>query len=119
MARGRRPASRSKTGQRRRSAGEGVARRTARLKTPAHRADPLGRATQPADSPSQDSAHLRASDLASSARIALGGRELDSRRMSDAPGRPGRVHQCDRRRPKKTDGEGEWEKALAGERHDV
>jgi hypothetical protein len=39
--------------------------------------------------------------------------------MSDAPGRAGRVHQCDRGRPKKADDEGEWEKALAGEIHDV
>jgi hypothetical protein len=89
------------------------------LETLARRADPLGRAPQPADRPSQDSAHLRASDLAAQARTALGRRELDSRRMSDAPRRPGRVHQCDRGRPKKTDDEGEWEKALAGEIHDV
>lgn len=105
--------------QSRRSAREGVARRTARLKTLGRRAEPLGRAPQPADSPSQDSAHLRAADLVAQARTALGGRELDSGRMSDAPGRPGRVHRCDRGRPKKTDDEGEWKKALAGGMHDV
>jgi hypothetical protein len=89
------------------------------LKTLAPRADPLGRAPQPTDGPSQDSAHLRASDLAAQARTALGGHDFDSRRMSDAPGRPGHVHQCDRGRPKKTNDEGEWKKALAGEIHDV
>jgi hypothetical protein len=118
-ARGGRPASRSKTGQWRRAARKGVAGRTARLETLARRADLLGDATQPAGSPSQDTALLRASDLAAEARTALGGRELDSRRMRDVPGRPRRVHQCDRGRPKKADDEGEWEKALAGEIHDV
>jgi len=94
-------------------------RRTARRKTLARRADPLGRATQPADSPSQDSAHLRASDLAAQAGPALGGRELDSRRMSDAPGRPRDVHRRDRGRTEQTDDEREWEKVFAGEIHDV
>ena len=56
--------------------------RTARLKTLARRADPLGRGPQPTDSPPQDNAHLRASDLAAPAHPALGVRELDSRRMS-------------------------------------
>ena len=114
----RRPASRSKTGRSRRSARERVMRRTARLKTLARRADPLGRATQPTDSAPQDNAHLRASDLAAQARPALGGRELDSRRMSYAPGRPRDVNRCEGRRTEQTDDEREWEKALAGEIHD-
>jgi hypothetical protein len=94
-------------------------RRTARRKTLARRADPRGRATQPADSPSQDIAHLRASDLATQTRPALGGCELDSRRMSDAPGRPRAVHRCDRGRTEQTDDEREREKGFAGEIHDV
>jgi hypothetical protein len=93
-------------------------RRTARLKTLVRRADPLGRATQPTDSASQDHAHLRASDLAAPARPALGVRELDSRRMSYAPGRPRDVNRCEGRRTEQTDDEREWEKALAGEIHD-
>jgi hypothetical protein len=93
-------------------------RRTARRKTLARRADPLGRATQPTASAPQDNAHLRASGLAAQARPALGGRELDSRRMSDTPGRPGDVNRCEGRRTEQADDEREWEKALAGEIHD-
>jgi hypothetical protein len=92
--------------------------RTARLERLARRADPLGRATQPTDSAPQDSADRRASDLAAPARPALGGRELDSRRMSYAPGRPRDVNRCERGRTEQTDDEREWEKALAGEIHD-
>ena len=73
-------------------------RRAARLKTLAHRPDPLSRATQPIDKPPQDHAHLRASDLAAPAQPALGSRELDSRRMSYAPGRPWDVNRRERRR---------------------
>lgn len=80
-------------------------RRTARLKTLAHRADPLGRAPQPTDNPPQDNAHLRAPDLAAPADPALGGRELDSRRMSYAPGRPWDVNRGERRRTGQTDDE--------------
>ncbi len=93
-------------------------RRTARLKTLARRTDPRRRATHPTDSPPQDNAHLCASDLAAPAQPALGGRELDSRRMSYASGRPRDVNRCERRRTEQTDDEREWEKALAGEIHD-
>ncbi|MGO9961237.1 MAG: hypothetical protein ACLP50_35555 [Solirubrobacteraceae bacterium] len=82
-------------------------RRTARLKTLARRADPLGRDTQPTDRPPQDNAHLRASDLAASAHPALGGRDLNSRRMSHASGRPGDVNRRERRRTEQTDDERE------------
>ena len=92
--------------------------RTARLKTLARSADPLGRATQPTDSPSQDHTHLRAADLAPPARRALGARELDSRRMSYAPGRPRDVNRCEGRRTEQADDEREWQKDLAGEIHD-
>ncbi len=93
-------------------------RRAARLETLAHRTDPGRRAAHPTDSPPQDSAHLRASALAAPAHPALGGRELDSRRMSYASGRPRDVNRCERRRTEQTDDEREWEKALAGEIHD-
>ena len=93
-------------------------RRTARLKTLARRADPRSRAKHPTDSPPQDNAHLRASDLAAPAHPALVGHELASRRMSYASGRPWDVNRCERRRTEQTDDEREWEKALAGEIHD-
>ena len=92
--------------------------RTARLKTLVRRADPLGLATQLTDSAPQDRAHLRASDLAAPTRPALGGRELDSRRMSYTPGRPRDVNRCEGRRTEQADDEREWEKALAGQIHD-
>jgi hypothetical protein len=92
-------------------------RRTARLKTLPRRADPRRRATHPTDSPPDD-AHRRASDLAAPTRPALGGRELDSRRMSHASGRPSDVHRGERRRTEQTDDEGEWEEALAGQIHE-
>lgn len=82
-------------------------RRAARLKTLAHRADPLSRATQPTDKPPQDHTHLRASDLAAPAQPALGGRELDSRRMSYAPGPPRDVNRRQRRRTDQTGDERE------------
>jgi hypothetical protein len=108
----RRPALRSTTRRSRRSAREPVMRRTARLKT-------LGqRAPQPTDNPPQDNAHLRAPDLAAPAHPAVGGRELDSRRMSYAPGRPWDVNRGERRRTDQTDDERKSEKALAGEIHD-
>ena len=91
----------------------------ARLKTFVRGADPLGRATQPTDGALQGHAHLRASDLAAPARPALGGRELDSRRMSYAPGRPRDVNRCEGRRTEQSDDEREWEKAPAGEIHDL
>jgi hypothetical protein len=93
--------------------------RAARLTTLVRRADPLGRATQPTDSASQSHAHLRASDLAAPASPALGGRELHGRRMSYAPGRPRDVNGCEGRRTEQADDEREWEKALAGEIHDL
>jgi hypothetical protein len=82
-------------------------RRTARLKTLAHRADPLSRATQPINKPPQDHAHRRSSDLAAPAQSALGGRELDSRRMSYAPGRPRDVNRRERWRTEQTGDERE------------
>jgi hypothetical protein len=91
--------------------------RTARLKTLVCRADPLGRVTQPSDSALQDLTHLRASDLAAPAHPALGGRDLDSRRMGYAPGRSGGVNRCEGRRTEQADDEREWEKAFAGEIH--
>jgi hypothetical protein len=93
-------------------------RRTARLKTLARRPDPPGRAPQPTDNPPQNNAHLRAPDLAAPAHPALGGRELDSRRMGYAPRRPWDVNRGERRRTDQTDDERQWEKALAGEIHD-
>jgi hypothetical protein len=93
-------------------------RRTARLKTRARRADPRSRAKHPTGSPPQDNAHLRASDLAAPAYPALGGRELDSLRMSYASGCPRNVNRRERRRTEQTDDEREWGKALAGEIHD-
>jgi hypothetical protein len=101
----RRPASNSASGRSRRSARERVMRRTARLKTLAHRADPLGRATQPTHSPPQDNAHLRSSDLAATAQPALDARELDSQRTSSGSGRSRVLHRCERRRTKQTDDE--------------
>jgi hypothetical protein len=92
--------------------------RTTRLKTLVRRADPVGRATQPTDSAAQDHAHFRASDPAALARPALGGRELNSRRMSYAPARPREVNRCEGRRTEQAHDEREWEKALAGEIHD-
>ncbi len=77
------------------------------MKTLAHRADPLSRATQPIDKPPQDHAHPRSSDLAAPAQPALGGRELDSRRMSYAPGRPRDVNRRERRRTEQTGDERE------------
>jgi hypothetical protein len=115
----RRPVSRSKTGRSRRSARQRVIGRMARLKTLVRRADPLGRATQPTDGALQGHAHLRASDLAPPAYPWLGGRELDSRRMSDARGRPRDVNRCEGRRTEQADDEREWEKAPAGEIHDL
>ena len=81
-------------------------RRTARHKTLARRAEPLDRATQPTSAP-QDNAHLRASDLTAQTHPALGGRELNSRRMNDTPRLPRDVHRYDRRRTKQTDDERE------------
>jgi uncharacterized protein YaiE (UPF0345 family) len=92
--------------------------RTARLKTLVRGANPLGRATQPADSAPQDHAHLRASDLAASARPALGGRELDRGRMRYSTGRPRDMNRCEGRCAEQADDEREWKKALAGEMHD-
>jgi hypothetical protein len=91
---------------------------TARLQTLARRADPLGRATQPIDGAPQGNAYLRALDLAAPARLALGGRELHSRRMGYAPGRHRDVNRREGRRTDQTDDEREWEQAPAGEIHD-
>jgi hypothetical protein len=113
-----RPASRSTTGRLRRSARQRVVRRTARLKTLVRSANPLGRAAQPTDSEAQDHAHLRASNPAAPARPTLGGRELDSRRMSYAPGRPREVNRWEGRRTEQAHDEREWENALAREIHD-
>jgi hypothetical protein len=94
-------------------------RRTARLKTLAHRADPPGRGPRPPDTPPQDNAHLRSPDLAAPAQPGLGGRELYSRRMSYPPGRaPWDVNRGERRRTDQTDDERKREKALAGQVHD-
>jgi hypothetical protein len=93
-------------------------RRTARPKTLARSTDPRRRATHPTDSAPQDNARPRASDLAAPAPPALGGRELDSRWMSYAPGSPRDVNPCERRRTEQTDDEREWKKAPAGEIHD-
>jgi hypothetical protein len=92
-------------------------RRTARLKALARRADPRGRATYDADASPHENTDLRASDPAAPSRLALGGRGLDSRRMSYSSGRPGDVNRCERRRTDQADDEREWEKAFTGEIH--
>jgi len=92
--------------------------RMARLKTLVRRADPPGGATQRTDGAPQDHAHLSASDLAAPARPELAGRELNSRQMNSAPGRPRDGNRCERRRTEQADDEREWEKAPAGEIHD-
>jgi hypothetical protein len=85
----RRPASRSKTRRPRRSAREPIVRRTTRLKTLARRADARYRAANRTNSPRQDKAQLRGSDLTAPANPALIGSELHNERMSYASGRPG------------------------------
>lgn len=72
-------------------------RRAARSKALDRRADPCHRATYSTGSPSQDKAHLRASDLAAPAHPALDRCELDSRRMSYTSGRARNVNRCQRR----------------------
>ena len=115
----RRLASRSEIGRSRRSARQHVMRRAPRLETCVGCMDPHRRATHPTDSSAQESSYLRASDPAPPARHALSGLQLDGRRMSYASGRPRAVNRREHRRTEQTDGEREWEKALAGEIHDV
>jgi hypothetical protein len=110
-------ASRSEIGRSRRSARQHVMRRAPRLETCVGRMDPHRRATRPTDSSAQESSYLRASDPAPPARHALSGLQLDGRRMSCASGRPRAVNRREHRRTEQTDGEREWEKALAGEIH--
>jgi hypothetical protein len=114
----RRPASRSTMAPSRRSARERAMRRAARSEALDRRTHPCYRATYSAGSPSQDNAHLRASDPAAPARPALDRCELDSRRISYGSGRARNVSRCKRRRAEQTDNEREGEKALAREIHD-
>jgi hypothetical protein len=79
--------------------------------------NPRRRATQAAGSPPNESAHPRASDPATPAHDALGGLELDSRRVCCASGRSRDVNRREHRRAEQADGEREWEKVLAGEVH--
>ena len=90
---------------------------TARPNALARRADVRGRATYEADAAPHENTDLRASDPAAPSHLALGGRGLDSRRMSYSSGRPRDVNRCERRRTEQADDEREWEKALAGEIH--
>ncbi len=113
----RRPASGSKIRRSRRPARQHVMRRAARLKAHVGCIDPRRRATHHTDSSAQESSYLRASDPAPPARHALSGLRLDDRRMSCASGRPWAVNRREHRRTEQTDGEREWEKALAGEIH--
>ena len=113
----RRLASGSKIKRSRRSARQHVMRRAPRLEAHVGCIDPHRRATHPTDSSAQESSYLRASDPAPPARHALSGLRLDGRRMTCASGRPWAANRREHRRTEQTDGEREWEKALAGEIH--
>ena len=91
--------------------------RTTRLNTLGHRSDPCPGGTQRTNGPPQDEARLRASDPAAPANPAVVGRDLHNQRMSYASGRACDVNRRERRRTEQTDGEREWDKALAGEIH--
>jgi len=90
---------------------------TTRLNTLCRRSDPCPGATHRSDGPPQDEAQLRASDLAAPANRALVGRDLHNQGMSYASGRARDVNRRERRGTEQTDGEREWDKALAGEIH--
>jgi hypothetical protein len=113
----RRPASGSKIRRSRRPARQHVMRRAARLKTRVGCMDRRRRATHNTDSSAQESSYLRASDPAPPARQALSGPQLDDPRMTYASRSTGAVNRREHRRAEHTDGESEWEKALAGEIH--
>ena len=81
-------------------------------------AHPRPAATRGTNSPSQDKAELRASDLAAPpANAALVHRELHNQPISRASRRPRDVNRCERRRPDQTDDERECEEALVADIH--
>ena len=91
--------------------------RTTRLNTLARRSDPCPGATHRSNGPPQDEAQPRASVLAAPANPALVACDLHNQRMSYASGRARDVNRRERRRTEHTDGEREWDKALAGDIH--